>query len=256
MADMDKFTNNSPKIIVWNHHKCATAFMTKVLSHVAQLNGLRFAMSHRGDMDMVQSIATSDIIHVKNSHAGLTDFPSANGVHIVRNPYSVVVSAYYSHLKTHPVELKNESWVKLSNQRKRLETLDVDEGIAATIDFLLDPEFYPGTPGPLHAMANWQYDDDRFTTLRMEDLVQAPITRLSEAFKKCGIDLGEFNLPCDDGFTFETVSGGRRVGQVDERNHYRSGNPDDWKSRLSQHNAHNIKDSCRNVFDLFYAELE
>lgn len=252
---MDTIYEKSPKIIVWNHHKCATAFMSRVLTDFAQMNRLRFGMSHRGDADMMQSMAAYDIFHMKNSHAGQTGFPSANGVHIIRNPYSVVVSAYYSHLNTHPVELKNDSWVKLSTQRKRLETLDVDEGISATIDFLRDPEFYPGTPGPLHAMANWQYDDTRFTTLRMEDLVQAPMTRLSEAFGRCRIDLGEYILPSDAHFTFEKISGGRHVGQIDEKSHYRSGNPDDWKSRLSPDNAHKIKDCCRNVFDLFYADL-
>lgn len=243
-------------VLIWNHHKCATGFMTRVLTGIAKANGFRFGMDHRGDVDLHGVLSGVDIFHVKNAHAGILTNPDARGVHIVRNPFSVVASAYYSHLKTHAIQLNTGTWSKLAMQRERLSALSKRDGLHATIEFLLDSEFFSNTPGPLNALAAWPYADARFTTLRMEDFVNAPVTRLCAALKRAGYDCALFqNLPNDAEFSFEVMSGGRSVGQVDEGSHYRSGKADDWRNHLEPEHLSAIRKACLPVFERFYPEL-
>lgn len=243
------------KLQVWNHHKCATGFMTKVLSRLAELNGLRYAMEHRGDCDFASMRSAADILHVKNAHSGLIMGPDASGIHVLRNPFAIVVSGYYSHLNTHALKLQNGVWDKLVRQRERLGALNKRQGLSATIEYLLDPEFYPGTPGPLYALNTWPHDDARFVPLCMEEFVRAPIAKLMGAFHALGGDPSVFNLPSEDEFAFERLTGGRKIGQVDLHSHYRSDNPEDWRDHLEPEHLAEIRKHCRPLLERFYPEL-
>lgn len=243
------------RLQVWNHHKCATGFMTRVLSRLTEDNGLTFASDYRGDIDVAQMRASADVVHIKNAHAGMLNDPDADGVHIVRNPFAVVVLGYYSHLATHALKLNTGIWEKLAAQRMRLQGLDKTKGLWATIEFLLDPEFFPGTPGPLHALNGWPHDDPRFAALRMEDFVTTPGTRLMEAFARAKVDVAGLSVPPDEDFTFAKISGGRQIGEVDESSHYRSGNPDDWQAHLEPGHLAEIRKQCRPVMERYYPEL-
>lgn len=118
-------------------------------------NGQSYGMDHRGNVDLAAASVAADVFHFKNAHVGMTVHPAARGVHMVRNPLAVVVSAYFSHLKTHKIQPISQAWVKLARQRDLLQGLPKSDGLTATIAFLCDCEFYPATPGPLHALANW-----------------------------------------------------------------------------------------------------
>lgn len=240
---------------IWNHHKCATGFMTHVLQRLAIDNNLTFVMDHRGDIDIAQMQASADILHIKNAHAGLLNAPDVGGVHIVRNPFAVVVSGYFSHRATHAIKLNTGVWDKLAAQRERLLTLDKTQGLWATIEFLLDPEFFPGTPGPLHALNGWPHEDPRFVPLRMEDFVRQPGTNLMQALTQAGADVERLSAPKDEDFTFEKISGGRQIGAVDETSHYRSGDPNDWRVHLEPEHISEIQNRCRTVFERHYPEL-
>lgn len=229
--------------------------MTQVLSRLAGLNGMRLVVDHRGDLELAGASASADILHVTNSHARLLVAPAASGVHVVRNPFSVVVSAYFSHLRTHPVGAPGEEWHELVQQRERLSALSKSEGLHATIRFLLDPAFYPATPGPLLAMRDWPYGDPRFVTLRMEDFVKAPVTRLMEALQRSGVGAADWVRAPDEEFAFERISGGRRIGEADVTSHFRSGDPQDWKSHLDAGHLSKIRDHCRQVLEWHYPEL-
>ncbi|WP_435257053.1 FkbM family methyltransferase [Thioclava sp. FR2] len=241
---------------IWNHHKCATGFMTRTLNTIAEKNGLQFWMDDRGDADVSAARKQADILHIKNAHSGMLSDPDAGGIHIIRNPFSVVVSAYFSHLRTHAIALKTGTWVKLAQQRERTSVLNKRDGLSATIDFLLDQEFFPATPGPLHALSNWPYEDQRFFPLLMEEFVKAPVTNLLSAMAQSGNDTLPYRvLPDDSDLTFKKMSNGRSVGQTDETSHYRSGDPNDWKLHLEPEHRAAIRKACRPVFERFYPDL-
>jgi FkbM family methyltransferase len=242
-------------LTVWNHHKCATELMTKVLSRLAGMNGLKYMMDHRGDFDIASMSSVADVLHIKNAHPGLISDRTTGGVHIVRNPFAIVVSAYYSHLNTHATKLQNGIWDKLALQRTRLQALNKRQGLMATIEFLLDSEFYPNTPGPLCSLSKWRFDDQNFKSLRMEDFVKAPVSQLVDAFREIGVDLSELDLPSNNEFTFEQITNDHPIGQIDEKTHSGSWNADDWRDHLEPEHVAEIRKHCHPLLERYYPEL-
>ena len=172
----------------------------------------------------------------------------APALHIIRNPLDIVQSAYYSHLSTHPLS----GWPQLEMQRRILANCSKEDGIFLTLAFLEQHEFYPRTPGPLHALRHWRFDDPRISTIRMEDLI-ADVNgvlgnRVLESLGK------NIRLPELEEFTFERVSGGRRVGEVDDTSHYRSGLAGKWRSELPEAAIAYCRQNFSTVLERYYPD--
>jgi hypothetical protein len=150
----------------------------------------------------------------------------APSIHIIRNPLDIISSAYNSHRFTHGLD----GWPHLQQQRRILMNCNKELGMHLTLAFLERAEFYPETPGPLHALGEWRFDDTRIRTVRMEDLVTDVTSMLGGALiPTLG---GTIKLPDKANFTFERITGGRHIGEVDDMSHYRSGKPGSWREDL------------------------
>lgn len=225
------------------HHKCASIWLRDYLISVADMNGLRFAPTH-----LSEALPEADIRFLANASYSYVDAQGLRGCHLIRNPLAMVNSAYFSHRGTHPTQ----GWPQLEAQRAALLSADQAAGMAMTLDFMMRPDFHPGAIGPLLALEGWDFDDPRFLTLRMEDLVKAPAARLSVAFAFLGRD--DLLLPSDAAFSFQAMSGGRRAGQVDEQSHYRSGNPHDWRNHLPGPVQAAIRTRFQTLLGRYYPE--
>ena len=227
-----------------SHHKGASQWIKKYLLEFSKLNNLSFWTSDLAIFD--HRALEADIVFWGNSNYEL----AANdmcGTHFVRNPVNLIISAYYSHLKTHPVE---PGWCKLDVQRKLLNSVSHDQGLALTVSFLERNDFGFRTPGPLHALRNWDFSDERFTNLRIEDLFNNPRLIL-QAYS----NLSNMILPSDNDFTFEAMSGGRQPGEIDENSHYRSGDVKNWKTHHSEFLKHYVSLWLPQLTNRFYPEL-
>lgn len=230
---------------VLTHHKCASTWLAAWLDAVARLNGLTLAATQYGDR---LPDGAADIVLLVNADYGFVSGVADKGLHVIRNPLDVVVSAWRSHLRTHATD----GWPELEAQRARLQTATDAEGLAMTAKFIRRPDFYAHTPGPLRAMADWNYDDARFTTLRMEDMVAAPAATVGVWLKaRLGPDV---TLPPDDDFRFDRFSGDRRPGEVDDASHYRSGEAGQWRADLPADLARDIADDLLTVMERFYPD--
>jgi hypothetical protein len=156
------------------HHKCASIWLRDYLTAVAARNGLTFAPTHVSD-----ALPDADIRFLANASYRFVDQQGLRGCHVIRNPMAMVSPAYFSHRTTHPTA----EWPQLDTQREALLATDQDTGMAMTLDFLLRPDFHPQALGPLLALQAWDFDDPRFLTLRMEDLVAAPAARLVQSVR-------------------------------------------------------------------------
>lgn len=227
----------------FSHHKCATRWFETYLRSVAALNGLEFASTSR-------SVAT------RLRRRGIRFFSNAlysecrgrRGVHVIRNPLMIVLSAYYSHLRSHPLE----RWPELAEQRKRLAACDFETGLFETIRFLDSANFHQRSPsahtaGPLYALKTWDYDDPDFSTLRVEDLVRAPAQHVRRATRR------PVRLPADEDFGFARFSGGRPAGQTDLSHHYRSGDDREWTT-LPAGIVRSIRATHGFILERFYPE--
>lgn len=230
------------------HHKCASAWLSSVLhSYYVQRQQQRVFHSYKSREFPENPSDYRYLLLINADYPFLRD-KITRAVHVIRDPLSVVVSAYFSHLSVHPVD----RWPLLAAQRQRLQSLSEEEGLEATFEFLSSPAFDDGVVGPLWGMSHFDYDDNRILTIRMEDLVATPQLVLPRAFSFLGKACPAELLSQLDDHSFKIKSGGRDPGTVDTASHYRSGNPTDWVNHLSLACARTIYHAHKPFMDRFY----
>lgn len=227
-----------------SHHKCATGWISRYLSALAAENGLSYDQSH-----LSFTLPTSQIVFLGNACYDFVRCKGMRGCHIIRNPLSVLSSAYFSHLRTHPLE----GWSQLAAQRRILRSVSRSVGFFLTLAFLERADFYTGAVGPLHGLRTWDYNDRAFLTLRIEDMVQEPSTYFRKTFAFLGFDR-DLRLPDDNAFLFSALSGGRRVGETDNWSHYRSGDPEGWRRELPPTIIAYLVSHFRPMLERFYPD--
>ena len=152
------------------------------------------------------------------------------GVHIVRDPRDVIVSAYFAHLLSHPTG--GMPW--LPPHREELARLDRREGLMAEIR-CRSLQFEQLLAWPGH---------DACAEHRFESLVGSPSTQVPRLMR--ALDLVGRSRPlrrrlsAEDAariahrHRFQLLAGGREPGTEDPRHHYRRGTPGDWRAHLDE----------------------
>ncbi len=153
---------------------------------------------------------------------------------VIRDLRDTLVSFYFSVKYSHP--LMTEPHKKL---RERLLQINMEEGLIEIIqtwlqDFAAIQESWINRPEVL--------------IVRYEDLVTNPSLYWRKIIKYCGWRVSETKLQSVlEGLSFERLSGGRKRGQENYRNHYRKGMPGDWKNYFTK--------PVKEAFKLRYGEL-
>lgn len=225
------------------HHKCASTALSAFVHELCQSNGLSLFATHFGDAVPSKTHDVSCLVNA--AYPVLRRDIDGSAIHIIRDPFDIVVSAYHSHLKTHSLE----GWPKLASQRSRLQQLDRREGLHLTAQFCDEVEFYERTAGPLRALREWDYGDQRITTVRIEDLHDR-LGSLLDLARGCD----GLVKPSAEKYAFSTLSGGRIRGQVNESSHYRSGLPGQWRSELPPEVVEFVLQRCKDVLARYYPE--
>jgi hypothetical protein len=231
----------------FSHHKCATHWLRTYLIRVAQLNGRSFSHTNFGAQ---LPDTTADIVFFGNATYKFIFEHGLSGCHVIRNPLNLIVSAYYSHLETHP---SSSGWPQLVPQRKLLKSVGKEEGMFLTLTFLERSDIDSRWIGPLLALRQWNYANRRFTTLKMEDMVARPEYFLRPILS-CLKEDGDVLLPPDTEMLFSSFSGGRKPGEIDNASHYRSGSEDSWKTELPPAIVRYVHSRFRDVLEQFYPE--
>ncbi|GAB4440065.1 MAG: hypothetical protein Kow0031_22020 [Anaerolineae bacterium] len=197
-----------------------------------------------------------DLICLENADNESVAIIEANrhyrGFHVIRDPRDIVVSGYFSHLKTHPVSANESPW--LYEYRQHLQSLpDIEAGLLAELEFCT-PYF--------ERLRAWDYNNPNVLELRYETLTAQPETIFLQIFEFLGIKTpqyaplttaamtGAFGLHRWLNFkqprreklpslllqailwhnSFRRRSGGRHHGQENQAHHYRKGVAGDWRN--------------------------
>ncbi len=193
--------NKPRKIVYFGHHKCASRFFRfTVMSPFAQLNRYRviqydvidkpfhFDTLHNLDLYNIDWPALQEnqpvLVNILNSgksvieavykHTG-NDF---RGIHVMRDPRQVLVSAYYHHLEGHPTENGVWVWDKLIQDRKVLRSSGRENGILYELDNISKDIFE-------NQMFCWK-QDDRILEIKLEEFnqnVEGSIVKIREFLK-------------------------------------------------------------------------
>jgi hypothetical protein len=255
-------------IVYYGHHKCASQWVLTHFEAAAWDLGLRFARLPDPELSgasLLNFLARSqiDVLAIENARASHAQaLAHWKGVHVVRDPRDIVVSGYFSHLKTHRQEALGPT---VRAHRERLNQLPKAEGLHEEID--LNRHWFE------HFMA-WNFRQPNVLELRFEELTTDPYNGFLNAFQFVGLlqdptpswehliraynrSRGQIRggrrlppwrlrgLPPERCLAivyrnrFEALSGGRRQGSEDTGSHYRKGVAGDWKNHLnSEHLAH------------------
>ena len=127
--------------------------------------GLHLKIVHRpveweghGSLTALVEEVDADLVAYTNATMDhVADLPFTRAFHVVRDPRDILVSAYFSHLKTHPTD----NWPELGAHRAHLSTLSKEEGLFAEMDF---------SAGQFEDMYTWNYEQPDILELKLEEL--------------------------------------------------------------------------------------
>jgi len=270
-----------PLYAYFGHHKCASTWIESICESVCHELGIKFKIVYEAkdvDYDLQTYVKDNGIEFLAFANADYEQVnklgPNVKAFHVVRDPRDIIVSAYYSHLKTHPTH----AWPELVQYRKELESLDKDTGLLREIAFRKEQ---------FKEMSSWPNvaNTTNILEIKMEDLTASPYDGFIDIFEFLGLVKNEefnpslrakhliskvfrkieskvsVNLPVAElqqlpaerllgivwEYSFKRISGGRKKGEVDKNSHYRKGISGDWVNELNSEHIEEIRDKYNAV---------
>jgi hypothetical protein len=253
-------SSDRPLLCFFGHHKCASTWIHSILDALAADAGWRITYLYderQFEQDLPRHVAREavDLLsYVNADHAHVSRLGPLRGFHVVRDPRDLIVSAYFSHKKSHPTH----AWPELLPHRERLQSLSKSEGLLAELEF---------SAPFLEHMAGWDYGRNDVLELRQEDFTLDPYRGFLRVFEFLGVldeehyekkdwlpwlaraatniawrksgGLWPVRLPARKipgerllgvvwDQRFEKYTGGRARGAEDASSHYRKGVGGDW----------------------------
>ncbi|HMD96036.1 MAG TPA: sulfotransferase domain-containing protein [Terriglobia bacterium] len=222
---------DSPILAYYGHHKCGSTWILKVMLDVCQAVNLVAYENHYehcfgGDIVNYRRQHHFDFWAYTNADYAFIRPINTIGFHVVRDPRDVVVSGYFSHLKTH----SDEGWPRLRFYRPYLQSLSKEEGLMREMEF---------SGVFLQHMLSWDYDaKPSILELKFEDMILKPFDLFKKVLEHLSIMEGK--IACGvltsilEKYSFKNLSGGRSPGQEDMSNHYRRGVHGDWRNHFTK----------------------
>jgi len=261
--------DTAPLLGLFCHHRCGSTWLSDLLEEVCQHTGHRFARvfdNHMVGGDVAAFVRAEGVEVLAYMNADWQEVAALGelrGVHVVRDPRDVLISAYYAHRFSHPIDY----WSGLEQHREELEGLPLHEGLLAEVQC---------RRLQFEQMDRWNYAASGVLELRFEDLIEAPAGQLGHALAHLGLlspglaekaaapeesapagglrglalsalgrvrggnDAGDARRKLDypglrailERHNFEALSGGRQRGEEDAMHHYRRGHPGEWRDVL------------------------
>lgn len=269
----------------FGHHKCATSWIDQILMEICFHLGLNFKIVHRpveweehGSLPALVDAHDADFVAYTNAkRENIQDLPFDRGFHVVRDPRDILVSAYFSHLNSHPTD----NWPELEPHRENLQSASKEEGLFLEMDFSAE-EF--------EDMYNWDYSRDDVLELKLEEISPEPVRHFTEIINFLGmldhssssiqraaksalltanrwLYKGRHLISTEDPprlqrretitkeklhdilekKSFENLSNGREKGEEDPEHHFRKGVPGDWVNHFTPEHKRVFKERFNDV---------
>jgi hypothetical protein len=265
--------------VYFGHHKCASQYIKAIFLRATGLLGMAPSRVDNFSAELPLDYHTREpyITMLAEHRARLLNDPAValcltngdheavallgqrgdyRGFHVIRDPRDVLVSAYFSHLYSHPIR-SDGGWI--AEFRRQLSAApDVETGLLLELDFLACI---------FASMDAWNYANPRVYETRFETLIADPAAEFRHIFNFLGVTTPRLGLTALFGLLidrerkrrtgrplplrttlplpvlqrlverndFSRQAGGRKPGQEDERHHYRKGVAGDWRNYFTPH---------------------
>ena len=271
--------HTKPLLAFFGHHKAASSTIVKMLADICYEMCLKPSPcngSQRFDCDLKKFVEVNKVDFLLYSNADYQYTKHLNnykGFHVIRDPRDTLVSAYFSHLYSHPTK----NFPELIPHREKLAQLSKNEGLIAEMDF---SDVY------FQHMYHWNYKLPNVLEIKMEDLFANSYEnfftifdflgildnssnsnkkginpKLVKTINKIHIKTKGFSPLCFkhnriskdrliekiDEYKFENLAKGRKRGQQDVKSHYRKGVPGDWKNHFTSEHIRLFKDRYNDL---------
>ena len=124
-------------LVFYGHHKAATSWLSGNFVNLARdagwqscgLNQLHFGEEERARVQECEASGRSTFYLATNScWEDRECFPNSKGIHLIRDPKDMIISAYYSHRDTHPL------FPGLAEERAKLQEASFEDGLVIVIE--------------------------------------------------------------------------------------------------------------------------
>jgi len=260
---------------VYTHPKCGGTWMAGAFLGIAKELGRNVLYKQTALINNLNNtLQENQFNFIISQNSIFEKFSTINdnehkGIHIVRDPRDITVSAYFSYKNTHSIE----EWKQLGELRNRLEKMDFNEGLMELMKF--NEPF-------LDLMENWNYNSKNIKEYKLEDISRNTHDFYVDALNFLGlleektylkekifefkgfinrISFKFFHLPLfyqlmiseesikriNNKISFEKLAGGRKKGQENKNSHYRSGTKGDWRKYFTEEHKSYFKSRHGNL---------
>jgi hypothetical protein len=224
-----------PLVVYFGHHKAGTRWARLIIEELARVANLTCASTSSPkwfghDLQAFVDDRGIDVLSYTNAEPRyLEQLRDFRGVHIIRDPRDMVVSAYFSHLLSHTTD----DWPELVEHRGRLADLSTSAGLLADIAFTARLSTDGYELRPFDAMRTWDYARRNVLELRFETVIDRPVHAFASVVEFMDLPVGrDVVAKIVQANRFEVLTGGRAPGSERVDSHYRRGVPGDWRHHL------------------------
>ncbi len=217
------------KYWIFLHHKCASQYLRAAISAAGQAAGRLTSISALNSMEEAPDENSVVLAHVNSDYSlddnawpeilGMFDkYMKADdwrGIHFVRDPRDLLVSAYWAHRISHPL-----NFPRLRAHREALQQVDLETGLLLEMDFYL-------TKAAMEHILDWPEHPSVITVDAIEaarGLAQGDSCDHRRGWRIWAalnwIDIHIDPLPAAP--TWQQLTG-RQPGEEDNTHHYRHG---------------------------------
>jgi Sulfotransferase domain len=237
-----------PHIFIATHHKSGTVWMVSTFRRIAKANNFAFVHLNTGEsgwnlrpdkldyFEQQRTLAESDSDHPAifvDYHSAIPDLASckasrgANGIHLIRDPRDMLLSAVRYHLNS------DEAWLHepqadlggLTHQQ-RLHQLDTLED---RIRFEIDQQM----GWTIREMSRFDHQGV-FRDVKYEDLVvDESMTLFHELCVGLGMRGGEFVRALESYWQLSIFGGMKAIAESGRHKHIRDSRAQQWRTQLS-----------------------
>lgn len=210
------------KIVVATHHKTGTLWMKRTFDKLSSSLGLTFC-----DVDMDGLNAEADVLFDQHSNFAATYSGDFRGLHLIRDPRDVVISAMHYHRESAEewLHLPRDDFGGLTYQQK-LNSLDPED------QFVLEMTTF--SRRTIEQMLEWRYDQERFYEAKYERLI---VDVGAIEFGKILNFLGVSGIDAFQGMAIFRAGSLFGPSPPRTRGHIRDGRKEQWRTFYRRHHG-------------------